>query len=62
MDKKNANIILYELITSLSTFQEHNERHGPDLKRDERFADLVIEVAKKLAYLKERDPTYEVRK
>ena len=50
--KKDANVILYELITSLSTFQEHNERRGPDIKRDEVFADLVIEVAKKLADLK----------
>ena len=54
MDKpiKTANVILYELITSLSTFQEHNEHHGPNIKRDENFADLVIEVAKKLTDLK----------
>jgi len=49
---KDTNAILYELITSLSTFQEHNERQGPDLKRDDRFADIVIETAKKLTEMK----------
>ena len=52
--KKDANAILYELITSLSTFQEHNERHGPDLARDESFSALVIETAKKLSELNEK--------
>ena len=50
--KKDANVILYELITTLSTFQEHNERYGPDVKRDEEFASVVIERAKELANLK----------
>ena len=49
---KDTNAILYELITSLSTFQEHNERHGADPARDDRFADLVIETAKKLTEVK----------
>ena len=53
---KDTNAILYELITSLSTFQEHNEREGPELKRDDRFADLVIETAKKLTEMKKGLP------
>ena len=53
---KDTNAILYELITSLSTFQEHNEREGPDLKRDDRFADIVIETAKKLTEMKKELP------
>jgi hypothetical protein len=46
---KDENVILYELYTSLSTFKEHNERYGPDVTRDRRFAALVIETANKLA-------------
>ena len=53
---KDTNAILYELITSLSTFQEHNERHGADPARDDRFADLVIETAKKLTEMKKQLP------
>ena len=53
---KDTNAILYELITSLSTFQEHNERHGADPARDDRFADLVIETAKKLTEIKKELP------
>jgi hypothetical protein len=53
---KDTNAILYELITSLSTFQEHNERHGADPARDDRFADLVIETAKKLSEIKKELP------
>jgi hypothetical protein len=64
----DENIILYRLITSLSTFQEHNESRGRNVARDEHFADYVIEVAKHLAELKrkpagsewwgEKDPTF----
>lgn len=61
MDKNNANFILYHLITTLSTFQEHDQRYGPDLKRDEKFAGLVIEVAKKLADLKAKTQTSSVK-
>ena len=53
---KDTNAILYELITSLSTFQEHNERHGPDAARDDTFADIVIETAKKLTEMKKELP------
>ena len=53
---KDTNAILYELITSLSTFQEHNERHGADPARDDRFADIVIETAKKLTEMKKQLP------
>jgi hypothetical protein len=53
---KDTNAILYELITSLSTFQEHNERQGPDPTRDDRFADRVIETAKKLTEMKKELP------
>lgn len=49
---KDENVILYELFTSLSTFKEHNERYGPERERDQTFADLVIETAKKLANMK----------
>jgi hypothetical protein len=56
--KKDANAILYELITSLSTFKEHNERHGPDLARDEKFTAVVIETAKKLSELNKKDPEF----
>jgi hypothetical protein len=50
--KKDANVILYELITTLSTYQEHNERQGHDVKRDEKFAEIIIQRAKELADLK----------
>lgn len=50
--KKDANVILYELITTLSTYQEHNERNGHHVKRDEQFAAIVIQRAKELADLK----------
>ena len=58
---KDENAILYELMESLSTFKEHNERDGPDLARDQRFAAVVIETAKKLTNMKvphTKDPEF----
>lgn len=46
---KDENVILYELMESLSTFKEENERYGAEPERDQKFAAIVIETAKKLA-------------
>lgn len=49
---KDEEVILYELMESLSTFKEENERHGAERKRNQRYAALVIEAAKKLSETK----------
>jgi len=52
--RRDENVILYQLITSLSTFKEHNDYYGHHVERDADYSDIVIKAAKDLAELKKK--------
>lgn len=56
----NKNTLLHNLQAALSSFKHDEEIYGPDKKIDEQFSAYVINIAKQLAELDEKDPEFQV--